>query len=49
MEIKEKIRKVCENYGILVDNDFIEYKMKNKETVKRFITLYRQQILGGTN
>ena len=45
MEIKEKIRKIYQKNGVSVDDDYIEYKMKDKEKVKQFIRIYKREKL----
>lgn len=49
MEIKEMIRKVYQKNGVQVDDDYIEYKMKDKQTVKDFIRLYKQEEMDSMN
>lgn len=49
MEIKEKIRKVYQKGGIQVDDDYIEYKMKDKKTVEQFKWLYKQEEVESMN
>lgn len=49
MEIKEKIRKVYQKSGVQVDDDFIEYKMQDKEKVKQFMRLYKQEEMDSMN
>ena len=35
MELKEKIRKVYQKEGVKVEDDYIEYKMQNKEKISK--------------
>lgn len=49
MEIKEKIRKVYQKNGIEVDDDYIEYKMKEKEKVEQFMKIYKQEEVNSMN
>lgn len=49
MEIKEKIRKVYQKNGVSVDDDYIEYKMKNKEKVKQFMRIYKGEKIKSMN
>lgn len=49
MEIKEIIRKVYEKGGVQVDDDYIEYKMKDREKVKQFMKIYRQEEIDSMN
>lgn len=49
MEIKEMIRKVYQKNGVQVDDDYIEYKMKYKQTVKDFMRLYKQEEMDSMN
>ena len=49
MEIKEMIRKVYKKNGIQVDDDYIEYKMKDEKNVKGFIRLYKQEEMDSMN
>ena len=49
MEIKEKIRKVYQKNGIEVDDEYIEYKMKDKEKVKQFMRIYKQEEVNSMN
>ena len=37
------IRKVYQKSGIQVDDDYIEYKMKDKKKVEQFKILYKQE------
>lgn len=43
------IRKVYQKNGVQVDDDYIEYKMKDKQTVKDFIRLYKQEEMDSMN
>ena len=47
--IKEMIRKVYQKNGIGVDEDYIEYKMKDKRKIERFKELYRQEEMESMN
>lgn len=49
MEIKEKIKKVYQKNGIEVDDEYIEYKMKDKEKVKQFMRIYKQEEVNSMN
>lgn len=49
MKIKEMIRKVYQKSGIQVDDDYIEYKMKDKKTVEQFKLLYKQEEMESMN
>lgn len=49
MEIKEMIRKVYQKNGVQVDDDYIEYKIKDEEKVKDFIKLYKQEEIDSMN
>lgn len=49
MEIKEMIRKVYQKNGVQVDDDYIEYKMKDKKKVKDFMRLYKQEEMDSMN
>lgn len=49
MEIKEMIIKVYEKNGVSVEDDYIEHKMEDKETVEQFIRLYKQEELESMN
>lgn len=49
MEIKEMIRKVYQKNGIQVDDDYIEYKMKDEQKVKAFMRLYKQEEMDSMN
>lgn len=49
MEIREKIRKIYQKNGVQVDNDYIEYKMKDKEKEKQFMRLYKQEEIESMN
>lgn len=49
MDKKEKIRKIYEKNGISVDDNFIEYKMKDKEIVKQFMRIYKEEELESMN
>lgn len=49
MEIKEMIRKVYQKNGVQVDDDYIEYKMKDEQTVKDFMRLYKQEEMDSMN
>ena len=43
MELKEKIRKVYQKEGVKVEDDYIEYKMQNKEKIKWFERTYEEE------
>lgn len=49
MEIKEKIKKYIKKNGIEVDDEYIEYKMKDKEKVKQFMRIYKQEEVNSMN
>lgn len=49
MEIKEMIRKVYQKNGIQVDDDYIEYKMKDEQKIKDFMRLYKQEEMDSMN
>ena len=49
MEIKEKIKKVYQKNGTEVDDEYIEYKMKDKEKVKQFMRIYKQEEVNSMN
>ena len=49
MEIKEKIRKVYQKSGAQVDDDYIEYKMQDKEKVKQFMKIYKEEEINSMN
>ena len=49
MEIKEMIRKVYQKNGIQVDDDYIEYKMKDEQNIKAFMRLYKQEEMDSMN
>ena len=49
MEIKEMIRRVYQKSGIQVDDDYIEYKMKDKKKVEQFKILYKQEEIESMN
>lgn len=49
MEIKEKIKKVYQKNGIEADDEYIEYKMKDKEKVKQFMRIYKQEEVNSMN
>ena len=49
MEIKEMIRKVYQKNGIQVEDDYIEYKMKDEQKVKAFMRLYKQEEMDSMN
>lgn len=43
MGIKEKIKKIYQEKGIIVSDDYIEDAIKNKERVKLFLELYQKE------
>ena len=43
------IKKVYQKNGIQVDDDYIEYKMKDEQKVKDFIRLYKQEEIDSMN
>lgn len=43
MEVKDMIKKVYQKSGVQVDDDYIEYKMKDEEKVKAFMRLYKKE------
>ena len=43
------IKKVYQKSGVQVDDDYIEYKMKDEEKVKDFIRLYKQEEIASMN
>ena len=43
------IRKVYQKSGIQVDDDYIEYKMKDKKKVEQFKILYKQEEIESMN
>lgn len=49
MEIKEKIKKIYQKNNIIVDDDYIENAMKDKERVKGFIRLYKEEEIENMN
>nr|DAY88982.1 MAG TPA: hypothetical protein [Caudoviricetes sp.] len=49
MEIKEMIRKVYQKNGVQVDDDYIEYKMKDEQNIKAFMRLYKQEEMDSMN
>lgn len=49
MEIKEMIRKIYQKNGVQVEDDYIEYKIKNEQKVKAFIKLYKQEEIDSMN
>lgn len=49
MEVKEIIKKVYQKNGVQVDDDYIEYKMKDEQKVKDFIRLYKQEEIDSMN
>lgn len=49
MELKEKIRKVYQKEGVKVEDDYIEYKMKNKEAIKWFEKNYEEEKIKSMN
>ena len=49
MEIKEMIRKVYQKSGVQVDDDYIEYKMQDKEKVRQFMRIYKQEEIESMN
>ena len=49
MEIKKKIRKVYQKSGAQVDDDYIEYKMQDKEKVKQFMKIYKEEEINSMN
>ncbi len=49
MEVKDMIKKVYQKSGVQVDDDYIEYKMKDEEKVKDFIRLYKQEEIASMN
>ena len=49
MEIKEMIRKVYQKNGIQVEDDYIEYKMKDEQNIKAFMRLYKQEEMDSMN
>lgn len=49
MEVKEMIKKVYQKSGIQVDDDYIEYKMKDEKKVKDFMRLYKQEEIASMN
>ena len=49
MKIKEMIRKVYSKGGVQVDDDYIEYKMKDKRKVEWFMEIYRQEEIDSMN
>lgn len=49
MEVKDMIKKVYQKSGVQVDDDYIEYKMKDEEKVKNFIRLYKQEEIASMN
>ena len=42
-------RKIYQKNGVSVDDDYIEYKMKDKEKVKQFIRIYKREKLESMN
>ena len=46
---KEKIRKIYQKNGVLVDDDYIENAMKDKRRVEGFMRLYKQEELESMN
>lgn len=49
MEIKEMIRRVYQKSGVQVDDDYIEHKMKDEQTVKSFMRLYKEEEINSMN
>lgn len=49
MEVKDMIKKVYQKSGVQVDDDYIEYKMKDEEKVKAFMRLYKQEEIDSMN
>lgn len=49
MEIKEMIRKVYQKSGVEVDDEYIEYKMQDKEKVKQFMRIYKEEEINSMN
>lgn len=49
MEIKEMIRKVYQKLGVEVDDEYIEYKMQDKEKVKQFMRIYKEEEINSMN
>lgn len=49
MEIKEKIKKIHQKNNIIVDDDYIENAMKDKERVKGFMRLYKEEEIENMN
>ena len=49
MEIKEKIRKVYQKNGVQVKDDYIEHKMQDKEKVKQFMRIYKEEEINSMN
>lgn len=49
MEIKEKIKKIYQKNKVSVDDDYIECKMKDKEKVKQFTRLYKNEEIDSMN
>ena len=43
------IRKVYQEGGIQADDDYIEYKMKDKKKVEQFIEIYQQKEIDSMN
>lgn len=49
MELREKIRKVYQKEGIKVEDNYIEYKMQNKEKVRWFEKTYEEEKIKSMN
>lgn len=49
MEIKEKIKKIYQKSNIIVNDDYIENAMKNKERVKGYMRLYEEEEIESMN
>ena len=49
MEIKEMIRKVYQKSGVQVDDNYIEHKMQDKEKVKQFVRIYKEEEINSMN
>lgn len=49
MQIKEMIRKVYQKSGVQVDDNYIEHKMQDKEKVKQFVRIYKEEEINSMN
>ena len=49
MEIKEKIKKIYQEKGIIVSDDYIENAIKDKKRVNDYMRIYKQEEMESMN